>query len=75
MNKLKLRPLEDETPVKVTVDLPAATHRNLLAYAQAHAAQTGGKAAEPARLVVPMLDQFMASDRAFVRGRKGRVDS
>ena len=72
MNKLKLRPLEDETPVKVTVDLPAATHRNLLAYAQAHAAQTGGKAAEPARLVVPMLDQFMASDRAFVRGRKGR---
>ncbi len=72
MNKLKLRPLEDETPVKVTVDLPAATHRNLLAYAQAHAAQTGGKVAEPARLVVPMLDQFMASDRAFVRGRKGR---
>lgn len=75
MNKLKLRPLEDETPVKVTVDLPASTHRNLLAYAQAHAAQTGGKAAEPARLIVPMLDQFMASDRAFVRGRKGRVDS
>ena len=75
MNKLKLRPPEDETPVKVTVDLPASTHRNLLAYAQAHAAQTGGKAAEPARLIVPMLDQFMASDRAFVRGRKGRVDS
>jgi hypothetical protein len=72
MNKLKLRPLEDEAPVKVTVDLPASTHRNLLAYAQAHAAQTGGKVAEPARLVVPMLDQFMASDRAFVRGRKPR---
>lgn len=72
MNKLKLRPLEDETPVKMTIDVPAATHRNLLAYAQAHAAQTGGKAAEPARLIVPMLDQFMASDRAFVRGRKPR---
>jgi hypothetical protein len=72
MNKLKLRPLEDETPVKMTLDVPASTHRNLLAYAQAHAAQTGSKAAEPARLVVPMLDQFMASDRAFVRGRKGR---
>lgn len=72
MNKLKLRPLEDETPVKMTIDVPASTHRNLLADAQAHAAQTGGKAPEPARLVVPMLDQFMASDRAFVRGRKSR---
>ena len=71
MNKLKLRPLEDETPVKMTIDVPASTHRNLVAYAQAHATQTGGKA-EPVRLVVPMLDQFMASDRAFVRGRKPR---
>lgn len=72
MNKLKLRPLEDETPVKMTIEVPASTHRNLVAYAQAHAAQTGGKAAEPVRLVAPMLDQFMASDRAFVRGRKPR---
>ncbi|ENZ81601.1 MULTISPECIES: DUF2274 domain-containing protein [Caulobacter] len=74
MNKLKLRPLEDETPVKMTVDVPAATHRNLVAYAQAHATQTGGKAAEPVRLIVPMLDQFMATDRAFVRGRRGRAE-
>lgn len=74
MNKLKLRPLEDEAPIKMTIEVPPATHRNLVAYAQAHAAQTGGKAAEPVRLVVPMLDQFMASDRAFVRGRRGRAD-
>lgn len=74
MNKLKLKPLEDETPVKMTLDVPASTHRNLVAYAQAHAAQTGGKAAEPVRLIVPMLDQFMASDRAFVRGRSTRGD-
>lgn len=72
MTKLKLGPLEDETPVKLTVDLPAAIHRDLVAYAQAHAAQEGGKAAEPARLVAPMLARFMASDRAFVRGRKPR---
>ena len=72
MNRLKLRPLEDEAPIKMTIEVPPATHRNLVAYAQAHAAQTGGKAAEPVRLVVPMLDQFMASDRAFVRGRRGR---
>jgi len=72
MNRLKLRPLEDDTPVKMTIEVPASTHRNLVAYAQAHAAQTGGKAAEPVRLVVPMLDQFMAADRAFVRGRSSR---
>lgn len=74
MNRLKLRPLEDDTPVKMTIEVPASTHRNLVAYAQAHAAQTGGKAAEPVRLVVPMLDQFMATDRAFVRGRNARGD-
>lgn len=72
MSKLKLGPIEDETPVKLTVDLPAAIHRDLVAYAQAHAAQEGGKAAEPARLVAPMLARFMATDRAFVRGRKPR---
>ncbi|WP_343699119.1 DUF2274 domain-containing protein [Caulobacter sp.] len=70
MSKLKLGPLEDETPIKITLDLPAAIHRDLLAYAQAHAAETGGKAPEPARLVAPMLARFMATDRAFVRGRK-----
>lgn len=72
MSKLKLGPLEDETPVKLTLELPATIHRDLLAYAQAHAAQNGGKAAEPARLVAPMLARFMATDRAFVRGRRGR---
>lgn len=71
MNKLKLRPLEDEAPVKVTVDLPPSTHRNLLAYAQVHAAQTGGKVAEPARLVVPMLDQLMAAIARSFAGAKG----
>jgi hypothetical protein len=72
MNKLKLGPLEDETPVKLSLDLPAALHRDLVAYAQALAAETGGKAVEPARLVAPMLARFMATDRAFVRGRKPR---
>jgi hypothetical protein len=74
MSKLKLGALEDETPVKLTLDLPAAIHRDLLAYAQAHAAENGGKAAEPSRLVAPMLARFMATDRAFVRGRRGRGD-
>ena len=72
MSKLKLGPLEDETPVKLTVELPAAIHRDLIAYAQAHAAQNGGKAVEPVRLIAPMLARFMATDRVFSRGRRPR---
>jgi len=33
MAKLKLGALEDDKPVKITVELPAAVHRELLAYA------------------------------------------
>ena len=72
MSKLKHGPLEDETPVKLALELPAAIHRDLVAYAAAHAAQEGGKAVDPGRLVAPMLARFMATDRAFVRGRKPR---
>ena len=33
MSKLKLGPILDEKPVKLTIDLPAAIHRDLVAYA------------------------------------------
>jgi hypothetical protein len=33
MGKLKLGPLEDDKPVKISIELPAALHRDLLAYA------------------------------------------
>lgn len=32
MTKLKLGPLADDRPVKLTVELPAAVHRDLVAY-------------------------------------------
>jgi hypothetical protein len=70
--KLKLGALEDDTPVKLTLDLPASVHRDLVAYTQMHAIQTGGKPAEPARLAPKMLERFMATDRVFVRGRRGK---
>ena len=70
MTKLKLGPLADDRPVKLTVELPAAVHRDLAAYAAALAAETGGEAVMPEKLVAPMLERFMASDRGFVRGRR-----
>jgi len=70
MTKLKLGPLADDRPVKISVELPAAVHRDLAAYAAALAAETGGEAVQPEKLVGPMLARFMASDRGFSRRRR-----
>ena len=70
MAKLKLGPIEDEKPVKLTVELPAGVHRDLVAYGQALARENGQTDLEPAKLVGPMLARFMATDRAFARVRR-----
>ena len=72
MAKLKLGPVLEDRPVKVTIELPGPVHRDLVAYARAHAAETG-QAISPEKLVPPMLAQFMASDRGFTRGRRGEI--
>lgn len=69
MSKLRLGPIQDEKPVKLTIDLPAAIHRDLLAYAEVLGRETG-QAIDPAKLVAPMLGRFMATDRAFAKARK-----
>jgi hypothetical protein len=69
MSKLKLAELQDDTPVKLTVELPAAVHRDLVAYAEALSGQ-GGRLLDPAKLIVPMVARFMNTDRAFARLRR-----
>ena len=70
MAKLKLGAIADDKPVKLTMELPAAIHRDLLAYGHALARETGQDAVPPAKLVGPMLARFMATDRAFARLRR-----
>jgi len=70
MAKLKRGAIADEKPVKLTVELPAAVHRDLLAYAKALARETGQPIADPSKLVAPMLARFMAADRAFAKTRR-----
>lgn len=70
MSKLKLGAIADDKPVKLIVDLPAALHRDLVAYGHALAREIGQGAVEPAKLVGPMLARFMATDRAFARLRR-----
>ena len=69
MSKLRLGAILDEKPVKLTVDLPATVHRDLLAYAEALGRETG-QAIDPSKLVAPMLARFMATDRAFAKARR-----
>lgn len=70
MAKLKLGPITDDKPVKVTVELPASLHRDLVAYADVLARETGQTAADPMKLIVPMLERFIATDRAFAKARR-----
>ncbi len=70
MTKLKLGPLADDKPVKVTIELPAAVHGDLIAYADALGRTTGHAVADPVKLIVPMIERFMATDRAFAKARR-----
>lgn len=75
MTKLKLGTIEDDKPVKLTIELPAPIHRNLVAYAEAIARETGQPAPDPVKIVAPMIERFMATDRAFAKARKSRATS
>lgn len=73
MAKLKLGPILEDKPVKVTVELPAPLHRDLADYAEVLARETGHPVADPAKLIVPMLERFIATDRGFAKARRARV--
>lgn len=71
MAKLKLGPIADDKPVKVAVELPASLHRDLVAYAEILGREAGQSPADPTRLIVPMLERFIATDRGFAKARRG----
>jgi len=70
MTKLKLGPLAEEKPVKVTIELPASIHRDLIAYAEVLGRTTGQAVSHPVKLIVPMIERFMITDRAFAKARR-----
>ncbi|KGJ08583.1 DUF2274 domain-containing protein [Paracoccus versutus] len=74
MTKLKLGPIVDDTPVKMAVELPAGLHRDLALYGEllGRSGMGGGQetAVPPQKLVVPMLERFLASDRGFAKAKR-----
>jgi len=73
MPKLRLAAFEDDKPVRLTIELPAKLHRDLIAYGRILGGDTP---IEPTKLVAPMLERFIASDRGFAQSRRdaGRAD-
>jgi len=74
MAKLKIGSIENDRPVKVSVELPASLHRNLVAYAEILGREAGQPPADPVRLIVPMLERFIATDRGFAKARRSTAE-
>ena len=72
MSKLKLNAIDDDKPVRLTIDLPAAVHRDLAVYAEALGQGTGKATVEVVKLIPALLARFMATDRAFAKLRRAR---
>ena len=71
MARLKIGAIADDTPVKLSVVLPAAVHRDLVSYARALSGENG-QTVDPSQIVGPMLQRFMAADRAFAKWRRNQ---
>ncbi|QJX04986.1 DUF2274 domain-containing protein [Rhizobium brockwellii] len=70
MTKLKLGTIADDKPIKVTVELPGPLHRDLVAYAEILARESGQPLADPVKLIAPMVQRFIATDRGFAKARR-----
>ena len=68
MTTLKLAGLQDDTPVKLSFEMPADTHRDLVLYAQVLSADAD-RDYSPSQLIAPMLSRFMATDRSFIAAK------
>ena len=71
MTKLKLSDLTEDKPVRVTIELPASVHRDLVAYASVLNGGQDKGSPNPEKLIAPMIARFMATDRAFAKARRG----
>lgn len=75
MTRLKLTDLADEKPVRLTVEVSARLHRELLAYATVLNGGEAKGAPTPERLIPPMIERFIATDRSFTKSRRSVTPS
>ena len=70
MTRLKLADLADEKPVRLTVEVSARLHRDLLAYTVALNGGVTKGAPTPERLIPPMIERLISTDRSFAKSRR-----
>jgi hypothetical protein len=70
MAKLKLGPIANDKPVKITLELAPTVHRDLVAYAELLGRETGQPVNDPMKLISPMIERFMATDRGFAKAKR-----
>jgi len=70
VTKLKLGAIDDDKPVKITIELPADIDRDLKAYAELLKRESGRSVSDAAKLIAPMLKRSMATDRAFTKFKR-----
>ena len=70
MTRLKLTDIADEKPVKLTIEIPARLHSDLVAYGVVINGGNASGAPAPELLVAPMLARFIATDRSFTKARR-----
>ena len=70
--KLRLGPLPSSGSTKLTFTCPASLKADLDAYAALHA-QAYGEAVDATTLIPHMLEAFMAGDRGFRKGSRGKA--
>lgn len=68
---LKIGPLPDTTPVKLTIAVDPETNADLELYAKIYE-ETYKEKASVAALIPSMLEAFLASDTGFKKARKAR---
>jgi hypothetical protein len=73
MAKLRLGPVLDDKPIKRTVQLSAALDAELGAYAEAYASEFGQRLAVE-KLIPPMLERFISTDRGFSKARRPKPE-
>jgi hypothetical protein len=70
MTRLKLADLADEKPIRMSVEVSARLHRELVAYATILNGGETKNAPAPERLIPPMLERFIATDRGYAKARR-----
>lgn len=71
MSKLRLGPVAEEKPVKLSVEIPGSLAREIGDYAAVHARLTGLETPlAPERIIPAMIERFIAGDREFSKQRR-----